>query len=93
MGKTEKTKVGDTIFSLNNDSIVEWEIIAINPKNKRFFIIVSKERDSITQVHWKTLEYGGDNKNFLSLTKADLLQRFKSYANGVITNLSKEKED
>jgi len=89
MAKTDNTKVGDTVFSLDNGWVVEWEIIAVNPKNERFFIIQNKELDQvINQVHWKTLEYGGDTKNFYSLTKNDLLDRFKEYTDYVIKHIN-----
>jgi hypothetical protein len=88
MSKTANTKVGDTIFSLINGYVVEWEIIATNPKNDRFFIIQNKESDQvIKQVHWKTLEYGGDYTTFFSLTKTDLLFRFKTYTALVINSI------
>ena len=85
--KTDKIKAGDTIFSLDNKKIVEWEIIGMNPKNNRLFIVINNDNSNISQIHWKTLEYGGDNINFFSLTKDELLERFKIYANDIITNL------
>jgi len=91
MYKTDNTKVGDTIFSLDRDEIKEWEIILKNPKNSRFFIIVNKETESIKQIHWKTLEYGGDHVEFFSLNRNELIERYKNRADYVISKISESK--
>lgn len=89
MHKTDSTKVGDTIYSLDGYEIKEWEIIAINPKNSRFFIVVNKETSGVRQVHWKTLEYGGDHVEYFSLSKSDLIERYKKRNSYIIAELSK----
>lgn len=87
MHKTNNIKVGDIVFSLDNMNIIEWEIILINPNNKRFFIILNKETSEIRQIHWKSLEYGTDEKEFFSLSIEEVFERYKKRTSYVISNL------
>ena len=87
MHKTDDTKIGDIIFSLNSENIIEWEIIGINPNNKRYFIILNKETNEIRQIHWKTEEYGTEEKEFFSLSEAELFERYKKRTSYVISHL------
>jgi hypothetical protein len=94
--ENKESKIGDTIYSLNKDNVVEWEIIGKNPKNSRFFIIIDKNNNhSIKEVHWKTLQYGDvyDGLNVYSRSKSELLKRFKAYANNIIYNITKSIDD
>ena len=89
--KTDSTVVGDTIYSLDGDEIKEWEIIMINPKNNRFFIVVNNETKSLKQIHWKTLEYGSDHVEFFSLSKTELIERYKNRSDYIIAKISKSE--
>lgn len=87
--RVDSLKSEDLVFSLEGDEVHEWEVVSINPKNVRFFIVTDKSNGNIKQVHWKTLEYGGDNVNFFSLTKVDLLNRFLNNSNHILDKIRK----
>ena len=52
----EEIKIGQKLYFIENDVIVEWEVINKNPNNTRFLILISGE--IIRQVHWKDIIYG-----------------------------------
>jgi hypothetical protein len=89
MYKTENLKIGDTIFSLYKDEIKEWEIVAVNPRDSNVFILVDKENGNIRSVHWKTLEYGNSEMDFFSLSKDELIERYKRRTSFIIDKISK----
>jgi hypothetical protein len=94
MRKTDNVKLDDIIFSLKKYDIIEWRIIAIsstNPENEEVFVVRDSEKN-IEHVRWRTLEYGGDIITFFSLTKEDLLNRFKKYTDNIINQLTDEKK-
>lgn len=85
----QETKIGDTIYSLKRDDVIEWEIISKNPKNGRFFIIINKATESIRQIHWKDLEYDDSyDEEFFSRSKDELLKRYKKYTNYIINRIN-----
>ncbi len=91
MNKIDNVKTGDVIYSLDRDEIVEWAIIGENPQNDRFFIIINKLTNVVREVHWKTLEYGDDKVNYFSLSKIELIERYKKRSAHIIRELSKHK--
>jgi len=77
MEKIENLKIGDNVYSLDKDKFVEWEIININPKNSRFFIILNTETGDVRQIHWKKLQYSGYDSEFFSISKIDLIDKYE----------------
>jgi hypothetical protein len=89
-------KKGSKLYGIDNykntcPKIIEWVVLKVNPSNERLYIVINKKTGEVKNVHYKTLEYGGDFENFFSTTREEVIERFSYRINNILKNLEYEQ--
>jgi hypothetical protein len=93
MSNITEIKIGDPVFSMENGKVKEWVFTNFRPNSECYLILTTKDSLQIRQIHHEMLLGDLYCPECFSLTRDQVVDRFKAYAKELIKQIDNKPQN